>query len=595
MALRRVTTLLLFLTLSQMSLALPRHNNPIPVTFCCKDNEIVKISNKRSFIFGETSSVKCSRARNDETSSPRSVLAVNPAVEGPQGQVEAILSKEGEPANFACPVQKYNIDTPSGGRVASSHGIELRRGDSKTDGPAGNVWVNGKPVCDDEWGSNDARVACRMLGFADGGSATTNNEFNTRNDGDFSMDQVSCSGSESSLFDCRYDQRDDCGPGEVAGVRCRGTRSSAPGGSGQNLGLTVEGNLVTMSGTLTQGQFCVATGDRMVNVERDGRSETYVDPMSVTAITCNREKIIATLLLKCKEILSRSPLRDPRDWQWELRNFIKIADTNGDGEVDEEEFVTFGGLLLQDVFNVLDTNDDGGVEAEIEGKIKSIPFSLVSKMIGRVFPFFDYNGNNKLDFMSDDGPDYHEARRRGEAYPRDRYWPSVYDKLFNLVDQNKDGNLGLEEIKNFAKKTFNAINLDGDCGVSSEEVSQLLNNNGLPKVNGLAVKVIMEHYLTLLKYLIPLAITKADTDADGKMSFDELMAVDDLDWFEYTLVADAVNLGYPDMGPIELLSGEDQIRSWEDRVAYQDMWEKAFENFIGKISVIDSQSDCWID
>merc|ERR1719228_757893 len=120
MALRRVTTLLLFLTLSQMSLALPRRNSPIPVTFCCKDNEILTISNKRSFIFGETSSVKCSRARNDETSSPRSVLAVNPGVEGPQGQVEAILSKEGEPANFACPVQKYNIDTPSGGRVASS-------------------------------------------------------------------------------------------------------------------------------------------------------------------------------------------------------------------------------------------------------------------------------------------------------------------------------------------------------------------------------------------------------------------------------------------------------------------------------------------
>merc|ERR1719495_1391596 len=531
MALRRVTTLLLFLTLSQMSLALPRHNNPIPVTFCCKDNEIVKISNKRSFIFGETSSVKCSRARNDETSSPRSVLAVNPGVEGPQGQVEAILSKEGEPANFACPVQKYNIDTPNGGRVASSHGIELRRGDSKTDGPAGNVWVNGKPVCDDEWGSNDARVACRMLGFADGGSATTNNEFNTRNDGDFSMDQVSCSGSESSLFDCRYDQRDDCGPGEVAGVRCRGTRSSAPGGSGQNLGLTVEGNLVTMSGTLTQGQFCVA---------------------------------------------------------------------NGDGEVDDEEFVTFGGLLLQDVFNVLDTNDDGGIEAEIEGKIKSIPFSLVSKIIGRVFSFFDYNGDNKIYFTPADW-DIHPLRdvmartNRTEVYLRDRYWPAIYNKLFNLVDEDKDGNLGLEEIKKIAKNTFDAINLDGDCSISSEELFQLLNNNGLDKVYGLAVKVIMEQYITLLKYLIHLTITKADTDADGKMSFDELMAVDDLDWFEDTLVADAVNLGYPDLRTIELLTGEDQIRSWEDRVAYQDMWEKAFENFIEKISVLDSQSDCWID
>jgi len=352
---------------------------------------------------------------------------------------------------------------------------------------------------------------------------------------------------------------------------------------------------VTMAGTLTQGQFCVAPGDRMVNLDRDGRSETYVDPMAVTAITCNRDKIIPKLLLIFKEIISREPLRDPREWQWELRNFIKVADTNGDGEVDEEEFVAFGGLLLQDVFNVLDTNDDGGLEAEIEGKIKSIPFSLVSKMIGRVFPFFDYNGNNKLDFMSDDRPDYRDRSRTGEAYPLDRYWPSVFHKLFNLVDQDKDEDLSLEEIKKFAKNTFNAINLDGDCGISSEELSQLLNSNGVAKVNGLALKVIMEQYITLLKYLIPLTITKADTDADGKMSFDELRAVDDLDWFEYTLVSDAANLGYPDIGSIELLAGEDQIRSWEDRVAYQKMWEKAFENLIGKISVLDSESDCWID
>merc|ERR1719228_524804 len=301
----------------------------------------------------------------------------------------------------------------------------------------------------------------------------------------------------------------------------------------------------------------------------DLRGSTYVDPKTVAAITCKREekkeKIIPKILLIFKRAISRSPLRHPNDWQWELRNFIKIADTNGDGEVDDEDFVTFGGLLIQDAFNVLDTNNDGGIEAEIEGKIKSIPFSLFSKIIGRVFSFFDYNGDNKIYFTPADWdihplPDVMARTNRTEVYLRDRYWPSIYNKLFNLVDEDKDGNLGLEEIKKIAKNTFDAMNLDGDCGISSEELFELLNNNGLDKVYGLAVKIILEHYLTLLKYLIPLTITKADTDADGKMTFDELMAVDDLDWFEDTLVANAVNLGYPHTGTIELLAGDNRIR-----------------------------------
>ena len=44
----------------------------------------------------------------------------------------------------------------------SSSKIELRGGSRRTEG---NVFVNGKPVCDDMWDKKDATVACRMLGF----------------------------------------------------------------------------------------------------------------------------------------------------------------------------------------------------------------------------------------------------------------------------------------------------------------------------------------------------------------------------------------------------------------------------------------------
>ena len=70
----------------------------------------------------------------------------------------------------------------------------------------------------------------------------------------------------------------------------------------------------------------------------------------------------------------------------------------------------------------------------------------------------------------------------------------------------------------------------------------------------------MDQYITVLKYLIPLTIAKADTDGDNKMSFDELMAVDDMEWFEDTLVPRAMNLGIPDMAVIALMVGEDKIR-----------------------------------
>ena len=46
-------------------------------------------------------------------------------------------------------------------KTTTASTTELQGGSSPNQG---NLFVNGKPVCDDYWDNNDAIVACRMLG-----------------------------------------------------------------------------------------------------------------------------------------------------------------------------------------------------------------------------------------------------------------------------------------------------------------------------------------------------------------------------------------------------------------------------------------------
>merc|ERR1712013_873081 len=98
--------------------------------------------------------------------------------------------------------------------------IELRDGNGYS---SGNVFVVNRdgylgPVCDDDWDSRDARVACRQLGFTDG-TKTTSSYFGSV-PSHFAMDDVNCSGNEEALQECGYNKSDNCGSDEGAGVKC---------------------------------------------------------------------------------------------------------------------------------------------------------------------------------------------------------------------------------------------------------------------------------------------------------------------------------------------------------------------------------------
>ena len=84
---------------------------------------------------------------------------------------------------------------------------------------SGNIFVGGRPVCDDSWNLVDAEVLCTQLGFHGVEYITSQSHFGYVS-GHFSMDQVECLGSENQLVDCLHATEDHCYGGEAAGVAC---------------------------------------------------------------------------------------------------------------------------------------------------------------------------------------------------------------------------------------------------------------------------------------------------------------------------------------------------------------------------------------
>ncbi|XP_013395065.1 putative DMBT1-like protein [Lingula anatina] len=86
------------------------------------------------------------------------------------------------------------------------------------------VFYNGEwgTVCDDSWDNNDARVACRMLGYSDRSATAVGSAKFGRGSGSIHMDELACTGRERSLKDCPHGGwgSHDCTHSEDAGVRC---------------------------------------------------------------------------------------------------------------------------------------------------------------------------------------------------------------------------------------------------------------------------------------------------------------------------------------------------------------------------------------
>ena len=108
--------------------------------------------------------------------------------------------------------------------------IRLVGGSSYNEGRV-EVYYNGEwgTVCDDGWDDTDAGVVCRQLGFGSSGTAIESAGFG-QGSGSIWLDSVTCTGSESALFECGHlgvGVTQSCHHSKDAGVRCSGTQGRA--------------------------------------------------------------------------------------------------------------------------------------------------------------------------------------------------------------------------------------------------------------------------------------------------------------------------------------------------------------------------------
>ncbi|XP_072169982.1 neurotrypsin-like [Diadema setosum] len=82
-------------------------------------------------------------------------------------------------------------------------------------------------VCDDGWGTNDAEVVCRQLGYPTTNAEAFRGATYGEGSGPILLANVGCYGRESNLADCSHRgwYNNDCGHNEDAGVRCGKTTS----------------------------------------------------------------------------------------------------------------------------------------------------------------------------------------------------------------------------------------------------------------------------------------------------------------------------------------------------------------------------------
>jgi len=252
-------------------------------------------------------------------------------------------------------------------------------------------------------------------------------------------------------------------------------------------------------------------------------------------------------------------------------HWITFADKNNDQKLDKDEFNAFFIDNLREIFNIFDPNGNGVIDSDTETAepLKGIPFKLLEKILVKAFKFGDVVKKNNLLSLEEDAHlwvrfnmRYVDKDNDGKISIGDLIgyapvtWPSPLYRLYARLDVDQREDISFEELTDFLETFFGVFNTDGDCNISIDELVKIFNRLGLPDSYGVSAHILLQQYFTLINYLLSEFLHKADTDNDGKTTFDEILNFHDWDWVEESILPITINFGYPNIGPASLLAGQ---------------------------------------
>eukprot|EP00092_Neocalanus_flemingeri_P022207 GFUD01024086.1.p1 GENE.GFUD01024086.1~~GFUD01024086.1.p1 ORF type:complete len:542 (+),score=142.04 GFUD01024086.1:505-2130(+) len=453
----------------------------------------------------------------------------------------------------------------------------------------GNVYIDGQPVCDDGWDKNAARVACRELGFADG-EPTVGSRYGNVEDV-MAMDEIRCRGDESSLYECDYSSYDDCGGGEGAGVVCSDT----------DVSVDLSGRLILQTEEVDAEDYCLA---ETWETARDDSYDSYqTEPRSIDslagtlALSCDQcmEEVVCYYVRKLLESLTRNGIlkSGKGDGDVLINNIVRIADKNGDNEVNFEEFKSKIVEYLKIAFNILDRDDDGSIDEVLTNEaLKEYSLEFFEQILKNAVEYFDSNGDKSIstdDFIA--VLRFNDRNEDGEVTIYELIGTSLINlpaplyTAYTLLDEDQDEKLTVDEMLGFLRRTFTIIDKNGDCNINLEEIVTALGASNLKEDFQLGIKLIGQQFITLAKYFVNGFIAKADKNKDTKVTLEEIIKFADFSFIDRSIQI-APSMGYPN-GPAFLYltggyeRGYGPSNSWrEQRERIVVVWLTTLNTFL---------------
>merc|ERR1712142_656753 len=562
---------------------------------CCPKGRILKVDSGEPHDFlgrrtPESIVAKCVRNRKATSTSLDGSSIEALAVED-EGSVPMVLKKTGTmlPScemglrkfsvilrNKTESMEEYITDAPEIYR-------RVRLGDSNCGLEScyqGNVYVDDKPVCDDDWDDTDASVVCKELGFSEGGYATKESHFGRvdleRQSG---WDQVRCGGYESSLTECRHESHDDCGNSEGAGVVCYRSRDNytdtSSGGSHGSRNEYISSSGVVMNPTgksYAAGEYCLAPSV----AEEDAATVIACDPCSSQIICSGIQSLFNILADRAGPgpVEEKTITRSDRTREGQ-NHVVLVADKNGDGKVTFEEFKSGIEGYGRKVFNILDSDKDGFLDDEVS--VKSINANLFMEVLNQLYLAFDMNQDDI--FSVSDFPEgtFRDWNDDGKISLREALGVSLINlpaplyRLYTKVDKDKNEKFSLEEATNFIKGTIYLIDRNEDCSINIDEILAMLNEARLPSKFQIAVRILGEHFMTLTDFLLKRIVSVADSNGDKKTSFEEILHLSDTSIIK-EFISVVPSLGTPSYSIMRFMEcGGSRCgpREWQ---AQQELW-----------------------